>query len=107
MSEKNDPVISELIGKEIEREKETINLIASENYVSKNVLKVVGSILTNKYAEGYPGRRYYDGCENMDGIESIAIKRAKDLLMLNTRMSSLMPEVRQTLAVISFSSETG
>ncbi|MCM8758969.1 MAG: serine hydroxymethyltransferase [Candidatus Omnitrophica bacterium] len=76
MLEKSDSIIARLIKEEIKRERETINLIASENYVSKNVLSAVGSILTNKYAEGYPGRRYYDGCENIDEIESVAIRRA-------------------------------
>ncbi|MCM8821330.1 MAG: serine hydroxymethyltransferase [Candidatus Omnitrophica bacterium] len=57
------------------RERETINLIASENYVSKQILSVVGSILTNKYAEGYPLKRYYDGCENIDKLETVAIER--------------------------------
>lgn len=74
-----DPAISLLLKKEIKREKETINLIASENYVSKAVLSAVGSILTNKYAEGYPGRRYYDGCQYIDEIESIARERLKKL----------------------------
>lgn len=75
MLENKDPVVSRLICQEIKREKETINLIASENYVSKDVLSAVGSILTNKYAEGYPGKRYYEGCENIDRIELIAIER--------------------------------
>lgn len=89
MSEKGDSVISMLISKEIKREKETINLIASENYVSKNVLAVVGSILTNKYAEGYPNKRYYDGCENIDKIESVAINRA--LTLFNAEHANVQP----------------
>ncbi len=76
---KTDPEISAAIECEAKRQKETINLIASENYTSKAVLEAQGSFLTYKYAEGYPGRRYYGGCENMDVIEEIAIKRAKEL----------------------------
>jgi glycine hydroxymethyltransferase len=75
----NDPEIFEAIQKEIEREKENIVLIASENYVSPSILEVQGSVLTNKYAEGYPGKRYYGGCEYADIVESLAIERAKEL----------------------------
>jgi len=71
-----DPEIYYALKKEIERQKNTINLIPSENIVSKNVLKVVGSIFTNKYAEGYPGKRYYGGCKYVDIVEKIAIERA-------------------------------
>jgi glycine hydroxymethyltransferase len=74
-----DPEVSSILAKETRRQKETINLIASENYASKAVLEAQGSIFTNKYAEGYPGARYYGGCENMDSIESLAISRAKQL----------------------------
>ncbi len=81
MLEKVDPVLSRLIKKEMQREKETINLIASENYCSRAVLSAVGSILTDKYAEGYPYKRYYDGCENIDRIESLAIERLTKLFM--------------------------
>lgn len=69
-------IIFELIEKEQKRQIETVELIASENYVSKDVLAAVGSCLTNKYAEGYPGKRYYGGCEVVDEIENIAIERA-------------------------------
>ncbi len=74
-----DPEISQAINMELERQRETINLIASENYASRAVLEAQGSFLTNKYAEGYPGKRYYGGCENMDVVESLAIARAKEL----------------------------
>ena len=74
-----DPEISGAIDAEEERQRETINLIASENHTSQAVLEAQGSSLTNKYAEGYPGRRYYGGCENMDTIETLAIERAKEL----------------------------
>ena len=71
--------IFELIKKEKHRQDTNIELIASENFVSEDILKASGSILTNKYAEGYPGKRYYDGCEVVDEIESIAIDRLKEL----------------------------
>ncbi|MDI6889941.1 MAG: serine hydroxymethyltransferase [Thermodesulfovibrionales bacterium] len=74
-----DPEVFEAIRKEIERERENVVLIASENYVSPSVLEVQGSVLTNKYAEGYPGKRYYGGCEYADIVENLAIERAKEL----------------------------
>ena len=76
---KVDPVIAELIQKEFERQNSHIELIASENWTSPAVTSALGTCLTNKYAEGYPGRRYYGGCEVVDKIESIAIERAKKL----------------------------
>lgn len=72
-------IIFELIERERERQTNGIELIASENFVSENVMKAMGSVLTNKYAEGYPGRRYYGGCEVVDEVESLAIERAKQL----------------------------
>ena len=74
---KSDDVVFELIKKEENRQVSGIELIASENFTSPAVLDATGSILTNKYAEGYPGRRYYGGCEIIDEIEQIAIDRAK------------------------------
>lgn len=74
-----DPEVYEAIQKEKRREHDKIVLIASENYVSKAVLEAQGSIFTNKYAEGYPGRRYYGGCEYADIVENLAIGRAKEL----------------------------
>jgi glycine hydroxymethyltransferase len=74
-----DPEISRAIDLEGKRQRETINLIASENYASRAVLEAQGSFLTDKYAEGYPGKRYYGGCQNMDTIETLAIERAKKL----------------------------
>jgi glycine hydroxymethyltransferase len=76
---KVDPEISRVIALEGKRQKETINLIASENYASRAIMQAEGSFLTNKYAEGYPGKRYYGGCENMDTLEELAIERAKKL----------------------------
>lgn len=75
----HDQEIFELIEKERQRQTTGLELIASENYVSDDVLAAAGSILTNKYAEGYPGKRYYGGCEIVDQIENIAIERAKEL----------------------------
>ena len=75
----SDPEISRALYMEGKRQRETINLIASENYTSRAVLEAQGSFLTNKYAEGYPQQRYYGGCENMDIVESLAIQRAKEL----------------------------
>jgi glycine hydroxymethyltransferase len=76
---RTDPEISQAIECDKKRVKDTINLIASENYTSRAVLEAQGSFLTYKYAEGYPGQRYYGGCENMDTIETLAIKRAKEI----------------------------
>ena len=76
---RTDPEIFRAINSERRRQKETINLIASENYASRAVLEAEGSFLTNKYAEGYPKRRYYGGCENVDIAENLAIERAKEL----------------------------
>ena len=77
--DRTDPEISRAVAAEMKRQRETINLIASENYASRAVLEAQGSFLTDKYAEGYPGRRYYGGCENMDVVESLAIARVKEL----------------------------
>jgi glycine hydroxymethyltransferase len=74
-----DPEVAEAIGRELERQQRTLEMIASENFVPQAVLECQGSVLTNKYAEGYPGRRYYGGCEFVDIIEQLAIDRAKEL----------------------------
>jgi glycine hydroxymethyltransferase len=74
-----DPAVAELLGKELERQRGQIELIASENFTWPSVLEAIGSVPTNKYAEGYPGRRYYGGCEVVDEIEQLAIDRAKEL----------------------------
>ncbi|MFC3441676.1 serine hydroxymethyltransferase [Sphingobium rhizovicinum] len=78
-----DPEIFGAIGKELKRQQDKIELIASENIVSKAVLEAAGSIFTNKYAEGYPGKRYYGGCEYADVVETLAIERAKQLFGAN------------------------
>ena len=74
-----DPEIAQVLDRELARQQGTLEMIASENFVPRSVLQVQGSVLTNKYAEGYPGKRYYGGCEEVDVAEQIAIDRAKAL----------------------------
>jgi glycine hydroxymethyltransferase len=74
-----DPAIAEVLRRELHRQQNTLEMIASENFVPQSVLEATGSVLTNKYAEGYPGRRYYGGCEEVDVAEQLAIDRAKSL----------------------------
>ncbi|MES2803053.1 MAG: serine hydroxymethyltransferase [Bdellovibrionota bacterium] len=85
----NDTDIFNLIEQESVRQKFGLEMIASENYTSPQVMKAQGSILTNKYAEGYPGKRYYGGCQFVDGVESIAIERAKKLF--NVKFANVQP----------------
>lgn len=75
----NDDAVLQLINAEEERQRDGLELIPSENYVSKDVLTALGSVFTNKYSEGYPGKRYYGGQENTDKLEQLAIDRAKQL----------------------------
>ena len=84
-----DPEIANRIKDEEKRQKDNINLIASENYASQAVLEAQGSVFTNKYAEGYPGRRYYGGCEFVDIVEQLAIDRAKNLF--DTEFANVQP----------------
>src|SRR5690349_22156312 len=74
-----DPEVAGWLDKELGRQRDTLEMIASENFVPRAVLEAQGSVLTNKYAEGYPGRRYYGGCEFVDEVEKLAIDRAKSL----------------------------
>src|SRR6187431_169974 len=74
-----DPEVADAIGHELERQQRTLEMIASENFVPQAVLDCQGSVLTNKYAEGLPGRRYYGGCEHVDVSEQLAIDRAREL----------------------------
>nr|HPM51127.1 serine hydroxymethyltransferase [Rhodoglobus sp.] len=74
-----DPEIAAVLQQELDRQRGTLEMIASENFVPRAVLEAQGSVLTNKYAEGYPGRRYYGGCEFVDVAETLAISRAKSL----------------------------
>jgi glycine hydroxymethyltransferase len=86
---KNDIEIYDILVKELKRQRETIELIASENIASQSVMEAQGSCLTNKYAEGYPGKRYYGGCEIIDIAETIAIERAKKLF--NAKFANVQP----------------
>ncbi|MDH3733344.1 MAG: serine hydroxymethyltransferase, partial [Gemmatimonadota bacterium] len=74
-----DPEVAGAIGRELERQRSGLELIASENFVSRAVLQAVGCVMTNKYAEGYPGKRYYGGCVHVDEVEDLARERAKEL----------------------------
>ena len=74
-----DPAVADALAGERDRQEQTLAMIASENHVSEAVLEAQGSVLTNKYAEGYPGSRYYAGCEYADEVEELAIERAKEL----------------------------
>ena len=91
-----DPAVFGAITEELERQKDQIELIASENIVSRAVLEAQGSVLTNKYAEGYPGRRYYGGCEFVDKAEALAIERACTLFGCNLPMCSRIRALRQS-----------
>src|SRR5213595_980303 len=84
-----DPKIAELIRQEERRQESTLELIASENHVSPAIMEAAGTVLTNKYAEGYPGARYYGGCAYYDQIETIAIDRAKQLF--NCKFANVQP----------------
>ena len=84
-----DADLSKFLEAESVRQEEHIELIASENYASKRVLEAQGSVLTNKYAEGYPNKRYYGGCEHVDGAETLAIERAKTLF--NAKFANVQP----------------
>src|SRR6266481_143014 len=77
--QKQDPALYEIVKAEEKRQKQGLELIASENYVSPAVLEAMGSVLTNKYSEGYPGKRYYGGNEIIDQVENLAIERAKKI----------------------------
>ena len=74
-----DPEVADAMQRELERQQNTLEMIASENFVPRAVLEAAGSVLTNKYAEGLPGKRYYGGCEWVDVTEQLAIDRAKEL----------------------------
>ena len=91
-----DPEVAAAIEAELSRQRDTLEMIASENFVPRAVLQAQGSVLTNKYAEGYPGRRYYGGCEEVDKVEAFAIERAKASSAPTTRTSSRTPGPRPT-----------
>ncbi|MDX8383475.1 MAG: serine hydroxymethyltransferase, partial [Ghiorsea sp.] len=75
----DDEIVVKAIAAELDRQQHTLELIASENIVSKAVMQAQGSVMTNKYAEGYPSRRYYGGCEHVDKVEALAQARAKEI----------------------------
>src|SRR5580700_4838527 len=77
--DETDPEVAAALRQEVRRQATGLELIASENFVSEAVLEAMGSVFTNKYAEGYPGKRYYGGCENVDRVEQLAIDRAKEI----------------------------
>src|SRR5262245_51136529 len=85
----SDPEIATAIDNEVRRQHEGLELIASENFVSEAVLEAMGSVFTNKYAEGYPGKRYYGGCEYADIVENLARDRAKQLF--NAEYANVQP----------------
>ena len=93
----SDPVISNFINSEKNRQETHLELIASENFASIAVMQAQGSVLTNKYAEGLPQKRYYGGCEFVDEIEELAIQRAKNYLMQIGLMFNPIVELRQML----------
>ena len=87
--QRTDPEVWQAIQAERDRQQQGLEMIASENYTSPAVLAAQGSVLTNKYAEGYPGRRYYGGCEQVDKVEVLAIERAKKLF--NAEHANVQP----------------
>ena len=87
-----DPELHKAISDELKRQQQHIELIASENIVSQAVLEAQGSVLTNKYAEGYPGKRYYNGCEHVDVAENLAIERLKKLFIDKIKLCLLVPK---------------
>ena len=98
-----DQAIKRILKNETERQESTVELIASENFASEAVMELAGSVFTNKYAEGYPEKRYYNGCENMDDIENLAIKRYALYMVLTLRMFNHIVVLTQTLLYIKHS----
>ena len=96
-----DPDIARAITQELGRQRDEIELIASENIVSRAVLEAQGSVLTNKYAEGYPGKRYYGGCQYVDIAENLAIERAKQLF--GAEFANVQPNSRVARSIARFS----
>lgn len=98
--EENDPEILGFINQELERQNTHLEMIASENFTFPSVMEAMGSVLTNKYAEGYPYKRYYGGCEFVDKIEELAINRAKSFLIVRLQMSNLTQVLKQIVRCI-------
>jgi glycine hydroxymethyltransferase len=102
--ERQDPEIAAVVLSELERQRNKLQLIASENFTSPAVLAAMGSTLSNKYAEGYPGKRYYGGCEEVDKVEVIGIERAKKLF--NAEHANLQPHSGATANIAVYSAFT-
>jgi glycine hydroxymethyltransferase len=102
-----DPETAQLLGRELERQRAQIELIASENFTWPSVFEAIGSVPTNKYAEGYPGRRYYGGCEVVDEIEQLAIDRAKELFGAEHANVQAHAGAQTNMAVYAAAMETG
>ena len=104
---KKDNQIFDLIEQEKQRQLKGIELIASENFVSEQVMQAMGSVMTNKYAEGYPGKRYYGGCEVVDQSENIAINRLKELF--GAEWANVQPHsgAQANMAVFMYALKTG
>jgi glycine hydroxymethyltransferase len=102
-----DPETAELLGRELERQRGQIELIASENFTWPSIFEAIGSVPTNKYAEGYPGRRYYGGCEVVDDIEQLAIDRAKELFGAEHANVQAHAGAQTNMAVYSAAMEPG
>ena len=98
---KTDPELYKAINDELKRQQEHIELIASENIVSQAVLEAQGSVLTNKYAEGYSGKRYYNGCDHVDVAENLAIERLKKYLIANLLMHNLILVLKQMVQLLA------
>ena len=103
----SDPEVAKAIELELRRQRHEIELIASENIVSRAVTEAQGSVLTNKYVEGYPGKRYYGGCQFVDIAENLAIDRAKQLFNCGFATFSRTPAARRTRAVFLASLQPG
>ena len=101
--QKQDPDIAAVVLSELERQRKSLQLIASENFTSPAVLATLGSTLSNKYAEGYPGKRYYGGCEEVDKVKSLASSAQKNYLGPSTQTCSHILEQVQTLRFIKLS----
>ena len=91
----SDSEVYGILQRELTRESETLELIASENFVSYPILEMAGGIMTNKYAEGYPGARYYGGCQHVDEAKILLVKGQKNFLTVNMQMFNHIPVLRQ------------
>ena len=97
---KQDPNVKAVIDQELMRQRDKLEMIASENIVSQAVMEAQGSVLTNKYAEGYPGKRYYGGCEHVDVVETLAIDALNVYLVQNCKRTTTFWVIKLTLLYI-------